>query len=70
MTRPDSPGYELIFDNIDVFMPQVEEAVALRDALSPATLIDMDEAGVILPDDNFSRGRELYRGFRHSTGTQ
>ena len=52
VTRPDAAGYELIFDNIDAFMPQVERAVALRDALSPGTRVDMDEAGVILPDDN------------------
>ena len=52
VTRGDVPGYELIFVGVDSFMPQVEAAVALRDALSPSTRLDMDEAGVILPDDN------------------
>ena len=33
-------------------MPNVERALELRDALSPRTLVDMDEAGVILDDDN------------------
>jgi hypothetical protein len=51
-TRSNASGYEAIFDDIDGFMPSVARATALRDALSPRTLVDMDEAGVILPDDN------------------
>lgn len=31
---------------------QIEDIVKIRDALSPGTKLDLDEAGIILPDDN------------------
>jgi hypothetical protein len=52
VTRSNVSGYEGIFEDIWEWMPNVETAVALRDALSPTTKLDMDEVGVILPDDN------------------
>jgi hypothetical protein len=51
-TRSNVSGYEGIFCDIDEWMPNVQAALALRDALSPATELDMDEVGVILPNDN------------------
>jgi len=45
-------GYEGIFFDIDDWLPNVKTATALRDSLSPTTRLDMDEVGVILPDDN------------------
>lgn len=52
VSRSNVSGYEGIFEDIWDWLPNVQTAVALRDALSPTTKLDMDEVGVILPQDN------------------
>lgn len=44
--------YEEFFTQADGFFETVKNITAIRDRLSPHTKIDIDELGVILPDDN------------------
>lgn len=41
-----------MFDQADGFVQECEGIVKVRDELSPTTALDVDEMGVILPDDN------------------
>lgn len=42
------------FPSADDWLVQVAAIQAIRDELSPNTMLDADEVGVILPDDNDS----------------
>ena len=44
--------YEAFFPSGDAWLGQVAAIIAARDALNPGVLLDADEVGVILPDDN------------------
>ena len=44
--------YEAFFPSGDSFLSQVSAIQAVRDALNPSVLLDADEVGVILADDN------------------
>lgn len=50
--RDDVNGYEGICRDVEDWLPNVRTAINVRDALSPSTQLDMDEVGVILPNDN------------------
>ena len=54
-SRGEPAQWGPIFAQADAFATEVEGIIALRDALSPATALDVDEMGVILPDDNDDR---------------
>ena len=55
VSRGEPAQWGPIFAQADAFATEVEGIIALRDALSPATALDVDEMGVILPDDNDDR---------------
>ncbi len=48
----DGSGYETFFDQADGFINDAQAFINIRDAVNPKVLIDADELGVILPDDN------------------
>ncbi len=50
--RNDSAAYTQFFADADGFVTEVAQIVAIRDALNPGVKMDVDETGVILPDDN------------------
>eukprot|EP01111_Echinosteliopsis_oligospora_P015984 TRINITY_DN6500_c0_g1_i1.p1 TRINITY_DN6500_c0_g1~~TRINITY_DN6500_c0_g1_i1.p1 ORF type:complete len:582 (-),score=150.67 TRINITY_DN6500_c0_g1_i1:93-1838(-) len=50
--RTNATGFESFFQQVDDVMPDVRAIVDVRNRLSPHTIIDMDEVGVILGDDN------------------
>ena len=52
-----------MFGQADSFAAGVEKIVAIRDALAPGTALDVDEMGVILPDDNSDRWTTYDFGF-------
>lgn len=45
-------AYGDFFTSGDQWLGQVSTIIAIRDQLSPSTMLDADEVGVILPDDN------------------
>jgi hypothetical protein len=47
------------FDQADGFLATTRYILAIRDRLSPATRVDTDELGVILPDDNRETASQL-----------
>jgi hypothetical protein len=49
---PNNTAYEQLFTQADGWIPQVQAIMAARDALNPTVILDADEVGVILPDDN------------------
>eukprot|EP00117_Sycon_ciliatum_P018657 scpid41612/ scgid3296/ Beta-galactosidase 16 len=51
-SRTDPTTYTQFFSRADGFVDECKQIVAIRDALSPHTLLDVDETGVILPGDN------------------
>jgi hypothetical protein len=55
---PDS-WQHTFFSQADGFLATTRFILAIRDRLSPATKIDIDELGVILPDDNRETARQL-----------
>ena len=44
-------------------MPNLASIMAIRDAMNPSAWIDLDEAGVILPDDNDGKWTSADPGF-------
>jgi hypothetical protein len=50
--RSDPANYVDFFSGVDSLYGRVASTIALRDKLAPNVQIDMDELGVILPDDN------------------
>lgn len=59
----NNTSYEAFFPSGDDFVNAVTGIVAIRDALRPATLLDADEVGVILPDDNDGKWTSDAPGF-------
>ncbi len=52
-----------MFDQADDFVQECEGIVRVRDELSPTTALDVDEMGVILPDDNNPKWTTFDVGF-------
>jgi len=50
--RTEVSQYNSFFGQADVFIAEVEHILTLKGQLSPDTRIDIDEIGVILPNDN------------------
>ena len=50
--RSDPATYVSFFEYVDSYFPTVAAIMAVRDAMNPTARIDLDESGVILPDDN------------------
>jgi len=55
--------YESYFSQGDDWLSQVEAIQRIRDALNPGVLLDADEVGVILADDNDARWTDKAPGF-------
>lgn len=51
-SRTDASTFEELFPAVDAFIPEAQNIVDIRDALSPLTKLSCDEMGVVLPDDN------------------
>jgi hypothetical protein len=51
-TRTNPLDYEAFFGQLDGFIPEVQQIQEIRKSLSPETKTNVDELGVILPDDN------------------
>lgn len=51
-SRTDIKGYEIFFSQADGFFEVVKNITIIRNSISPKTKIDIDELGVILPNDN------------------
>ena len=49
--RTDPNSYQSFFPAVDGLVKDIPNIIEIRDNLSPNTKIDMDEIGVILPDD-------------------
>ena len=52
-----------MFSQADVFVKECEGILRLRDELSPSTALDVDEMGLILPEDNDARWSSYDVGF-------
>lgn len=50
--RTDPQDWESFFSQLDTFTTEVEQIEEIRKHLSPETRTNIDELGVILPDDN------------------
>jgi hypothetical protein len=59
----NSSDYGQFFPSGDAWLNQVAEFIAIRDALNPSVLLDADEVGVILPDDNDAKYTSGEPGF-------
>ena len=55
--------YEAFFPQGDSWLQQVQAIMALRDAINPTVLLDADEVGVILADDNDAKWTADAPGF-------
>jgi len=55
--------YEGFFASGDAWLGQVKAIQAIRDALNPSVMLDADEVGVILADDNDPKYTALEPGF-------
>jgi hypothetical protein len=51
-SRTDVNSYHNFFSDADNFIDEIDQVIAIRDELSPSTQLNVDETGVILPDDN------------------
>ena len=69
--QPPSRGepalWGAMFDQADAFVQECKGILALRDALSPTTALDVDEMGVILPQDNSAQWSSYDVGFPPAT---
>ena len=61
--RANITSYEDFFPLADVFLVEATEIVRIRDRLNPTVLLNVDETGVILPDDNDAKWTESAPGF-------
>lgn len=61
--RANITSYEEFFPLADVFLVEATEIVAIRDRLNPTVMLNVDETGVILPDDNDAKWTESAPGF-------
>jgi hypothetical protein len=59
----DGSSYENFFVEADAFFKDCAQFIAIRDALNPGVILDADELGVILPDDNDAKWTESAPGF-------
>jgi len=55
--------YEAFFPSGDAWLGNVRAIQGIRDALNPSVLLDADEVGVILPDDNDPKYTSTAPGF-------
>lgn len=58
-----STAYEAFFSSADTFMGQLAAIIAARDKLNPTVMLDADEVGVILSDDNDPKWTSSNPGF-------
>jgi hypothetical protein len=56
-------SYEDFFPSADSFVSAMSTIIGIRDTLSPETMLDADEIGVILPDDNDGKWTSEVPGF-------
>lgn len=61
--RDNITSYEEFFSLADVFFVEAAEIVSIRDRLNPKVMLNVDETGVILPDDNNPKWTETDPGF-------
>jgi hypothetical protein len=61
--RDNITSYEDFFPLADVFLVEATEIVSIRDRLNPTVMLNVDETGVILPDDNDPKWTESAPGF-------
>jgi hypothetical protein len=61
--RSNITSYESFFPLADVFLVEATEIVSIRDRLNPKVMLNVDETGVILPDDNDPKWTESDPGF-------
>jgi hypothetical protein len=61
--RGNITSYEDFFPLADVFLVEATEIVSIRDNLNPQVLLNVDETGVILPNDNDPKWTESAPGF-------
>jgi hypothetical protein len=65
--QPPSRGepalWGVVFDQADGFIQECEAILKVRDELSPSTALDVDEMGLILPEDNDPRWTSYDVGF-------
>lgn len=61
--RGDPNSYEQFFSEADGMTSDILATIAVRDAMAPLVKIDMDEMGVILPDDNDGKWTSSDPGF-------
>ena len=59
----DGSSYENFFVEADAFFKDCAQFIAIRDALNPGVILDADELGVILPDDNDAKWTSDAPGF-------
>jgi len=52
LSRTDPVAYRKFFPDADDFVEEVKVVMALRDKLAPRVMLDVNECGVILTDDN------------------
>jgi hypothetical protein len=60
---PRSTAYEAFFTSADTWLGQVSAIIAVRDKLNPTVMLDADEVGVILQDDNDPKWTSAAPGF-------
>lgn len=58
-SRTDPAAYANFFPSADSFVEEVQQIIKLRDKLAPGVKLDVDECGVILPDDNSPTASEF-----------
>ena len=51
-SRTDPATYDAFFASADAFVAETTKVIAVRDALAPGVKLDVNECGVILPNDN------------------
>lgn len=66
--RTDVSQYNTFFTQADKFFTEVSRIISIRDSLSPRTKIDIDEIGVILPDDNVQNPIPIPAPYWHAAG--
>jgi hypothetical protein len=61
--RANITSYEDFFPLADVFLVEATEIVRIRDRLNSTVMLNVDETGIILPDDNDAKWTESAPGF-------
>ena len=60
-SRTDPSTYLNFFSEADGFIAEVQHVIELRDQLAPNVKLDVDECGVILPNDNDANAPQFPR---------